>query len=138
VASDDGKSALGGLAAGLALGLLLLGVSLILRLFAPLAAVLVQACVSREREFLADATAVEITRNPTGLARAFKALRNDGRVLRHQNRGSQHLWFVSPLDRNADGPWRVFATHPTIEARISRLGELYPELGAPDAAAIDE
>jgi len=123
---DDIKGAMAGFVAGIGFGLVLLAVSLLLRLFAPLAALLVQASVSRQREFLADATAVELTRNPTGLARALAELRDDHRVLGRLNRGSQHLWFESPLAHSADGPWHLFATHPSLDARIARLHELYP------------
>jgi heat shock protein HtpX len=125
-ASDDSKGAASALAMGVGLGLLLLAVSLVLRLFAPLAAALVQASVSRQREFLADATSVELTRNPTGLARALAAVRDDQQVLRRVNRGNQHLWFESPLDHDADGRWHLLATHPSLDARITRLAQLYP------------
>jgi heat shock protein HtpX len=122
---DDAKEVAAGLAVGVGLGLVLLGVSLVLRLFAPVAALIVQASVSRQREFLADATSVELTRNPAGLARALAALRDDHRVIRRVNRGSQHLWLDSPLDHDADGPWHLLATHPTLDARIARLDVLY-------------
>jgi heat shock protein HtpX len=94
--------------------------------FAPIAALIVQASVSRQREFLADATSVELTRNPAGLARALAALRDDRRVIKRVNRGNQHLWLDSPLDHDADGPWHLLATHPTLDARIARLDALYP------------
>ena len=68
--ADDAKGAVAGLAAGVVFGLLLLAVALVLRLFGPIAALLVQSAVSRQREFLADASSVELTRNPVGLAKA--------------------------------------------------------------------
>jgi heat shock protein HtpX len=133
-ASDDARGAVAGLAAGLVIGLVALVVALVLRLFAPIASLLVQAAVSRQREFLADATSVELTRNPTGLARALDALRTDRDPLDFANRGSQHLWFTNPVSvaSPADAGTSWLATHPSLNARISRLGELYPQL---DAAA---
>ncbi len=128
---DDAKGAIAGLATGVVFGLFLLLIALLLRVFAPIASLLVQAAVSRQREFLADATAVELTRNPTGLARALGALRDDRDPLDFANRGSQHLWFSNPVGLGRPGGARAnwLATHPTLDARIERLGELYPQLG---------
>jgi heat shock protein HtpX len=123
---DDDKGALAGLAAGALFGLLLLAVAGFLRIFAPLAALLVQAAVSRQREYLADATSVELSRNPTGLARALATIRDNQLPLARPNRGSQHLWFANPLGREGDGRSSLFATHPTLDARIARLDALYP------------
>lgn len=124
--ADDAKGALAGLATGVVFGLLLLVVALFLRMFAPLTAVLLQAAVSRQREYLADATSVELTRNPTGLARALAELSAGGQPLRIANRGSQHLWFSSPLNPGDDIRWHLLATHPTLESRIERLHVLFP------------
>ena len=129
-ADDDAKGAIAGLAAGVVFGLFLLLIALVLRVFAPIASLLVQAAVSRQREFLADATSVELTRNPTGLARALAALRDDRDLLDYANRGSQHLWFTNPVDaKRLSGARRSWlATHPDLDSRIYRLGELYPQL----------
>ena len=78
-------------------GVFLFVVALVLRIFAPIASLLVQAAVSRQREYLADATSVELTRNPTALARALGALEADRDPLDLANRGSQHLWFTNPV-----------------------------------------
>lgn len=133
--ADDAKGAIAGLAAGVVFGLFLLLVAGLLRIFAPIASLLVQAATSRQREYLADATSVELTRNPAGLARALAALRYDVDPLDIANRGSQHLWFANPVVagqlRRSETSW--FATHPTLDARIERLGELYPQIG--DVAA---
>jgi heat shock protein HtpX len=143
-AGDDARGALAGLAAGVGFGLLLLIVALFLRLFAPITALLVQAAVSRQREYLADATSVELTRNPVGLSRALAELRAGGPPLRIRNRGSQHLWFTSPLNPGDDIGWHMLATHPTPGARIRRLDELFPAgvraglLGEESAAAATE
>lgn len=121
---DDG--AIAGLAIGVGAGIFLLLIAFVLRIFAPIASLFVQAAVSRQREYLADATSVELTRNPTGLARALAAIRDNPLPLARANRGSQHLWFDSPLSHDADGMWHLLATHPTLDARINRLAELYP------------
>jgi len=128
--AGDNKGAAAALAAGVAIGVVALAVALVLRLFAPIASLLVQAAVSRQREFLADATSVELTRNPAGLARALGALRGDRDPLDYANRGSQHLWFTNPVSaRNLDEAGTSWlSTHPTLDARIARLGELYPQL----------
>ena len=128
---DDARGALAGLAAGVVFGIFLLVIALLLRIFAPIASVLVQAATSRQREYLADATSVELTRNPTGLARALAALRYDVDPLDIANRGSQHLWFANPVvaGRLQRSSTNWFATHPTLDDRIERLGELYPHVG---------
>jgi heat shock protein HtpX len=135
--ADDAKGAIAGLAAGVVFGLFLLLIALLLRFFAPIASLLVQAAVSRQREFLADATAVELTRNPTGLARALSALRGDRDHLDFANRGSQHLWFTNPVGEKklSDARTSWFATHPTLDARIERLGQLYPQHDSTDIAS---
>ncbi len=133
--SDDAKGALAALVGGGAAGLFLLLVAGFLRLFAPIASLLVQAAVSRQREFLADATSVELTRNPAALSRALTAIRNHPRPLAHANRGSQHLWFTSPFGASEAGRWNLFATHPSLDERIERLAELYPATGVGHSAA---
>jgi len=133
----DDDSAAAGLVLGMAIGVVALVVALVLRLFAPIASLLVQAAVSRQREYLADATSVELTRNPTGLARALDALRNDHDPLDFANRGSQHLWFTNPVTAKSlnEPGTNWLATHPTLDARIARLGQLYPQLEATTAEA---
>lgn len=139
--SDDAKGAIAGLLAGVGIGLVLLVVAGLLRVFAPLASLLVRAAVSRQREYLADATSVELTRNPTALARALAALRDQPARLRFANRGSQHLWFDSPVGLDDDVGWHLLATHPTLDARIARLSALYPAGALPRSlprpAAVD-
>jgi heat shock protein HtpX len=94
----------------------------LVRTCATLAARAVQASVSREREFLADATSVEITRNPAGLIRALTKIDGAQRLV-DANAGTQHLWFVSPLAGGGVGSsW--FSTHPSSSERIARLGDL--------------
>lgn len=101
------------------LAMLLLFVLLIL---APFFATLLRYALSRKREFLADATAVYLTRNPEGLASALERLRDyKGEDLK-VSEGIQHLFFTNPVKTlNARG---AFATHPPIEERIVRLRQL--------------
>jgi heat shock protein HtpX len=79
------------------LQLILMVVALILAILAPIAARLVQLSVSRQREYLADATAVEFTRNPVGLEGALWKIGVDREVLEVANRSTQHLYFANPI-----------------------------------------
>lgn len=118
------KSAAGTLIAGLLVGLFLLIVATMLRVLAPLFSALVQAATSREREYLADATSVEFTRNPRGLERALAVLAADTDTLEAANRGTQHLWFRNPVKDGSDQRVGIFSTHPSLGARIDRLRAL--------------
>lgn len=93
-------------------------------LLAPLVGVMLQMAISRRREFLADATAAEITHDPEGMARALARLEADPRVLARTQKATAHLYIESPLDK-ASGPMAamrgLFSTHPPIPVRIERL-----------------
>ena len=119
-----GKGAAGAFATGLLVGLFLLIVAALLRVFAPLFSALVQAATSREREFLADATSVEFTRNPKALERALTSLARDRDTLEAANRGTQHLWFRNPVKPGSDRRASWLSTHPSLGARIDRLRHL--------------
>lgn len=119
-----GKNAGGTLITGLLVGLFLLIVAGLLRAFAPLFAALVQAATSREREFLADATSVEFTRNARGLERALASLEPDTDILEAANRGTQHMWFRNPIKAGSDGRVGLLSTHPSLAARIDRMRTL--------------
>lgn len=93
--------------------------SLALLVLAPVAALLLKAAVSRNREALADATAVSYTRNPAGLRRALEELAADDTVVKARSNAVAHVWIESPLDRK--GMSRMFASHPPIEQRIATL-----------------
>ncbi|MEV8359362.1 M48 family metalloprotease [Microbacterium sp. NPDC076895] len=86
---------------------------------APLLAGAVQAAISRQREYLADATGALTTRDPDGLASALAKLEEHAQPLRRENTSMAHLWFANPL--SAKGMSRLFATHPPIPDRIERL-----------------
>lgn len=89
---------------------------------APLLAALVQAAISRQREYLADATSALTTRDPDALASALAKLGEYGRPLAKANTSMAHLWISDPLRPGA--VHRMFATHPPIPDRIARLEEM--------------
>ena len=119
--SGDGDGAIAAFAAGLLVGLFLLIVAGLLRVIAPMFSMLVQASTSREREYLADATSVEFTRNPRALERALGSIAADTDTLEAANRGTQHLWFRNPVKAGSDRRSGLLATHPSLGARIDRL-----------------
>lgn len=88
-------------------------------LIAPLLAGAVQAAISRQREYLADATSALTTRDPDGLASALEKLQQFGRPLQKANTSMAHLWISDPLRPGAVA--RLFATHPPLAERIERL-----------------
>ena len=122
--ADSLSGLLAAIAMWIVLSVLALAFAGALRLFAPLAARAVQAAVSRDREYLADATSVSLTRNPSGLASALAKLERSGRALPDANRGTQHLWIVNPVREPSDGGRGWFDTHPATADRIARLREL--------------
>jgi heat shock protein HtpX len=99
--------------------LLFLLFGVVAALVAPLLAGAVQAAISRQREYLADATSAMTTRDPDGLASALGKLGEFGRPLKRANTSMAHLWIADPLQPNALA--RMFATHPPIAERIERL-----------------
>lgn len=101
--------------------LILFLVAILLALFAPLAAQLIQLAVSREREYLADASAVELTRNPLGLASALAKIDADPDVLEVANQGTAHLFIANPIKRFEARAQTIFSSHPPIQERIRRL-----------------
>jgi heat shock protein HtpX len=99
--------------------LILLVVGLVAAILAPIVAALVQAAVSRQREYLADATSALTTRNPEALASALLKLQQYGRPVRRTNTSMSHLWISDP---NKPGFMsRLFSTHPPIAQRVARL-----------------
>lgn len=97
----------------------LLIVGLAAMLIAPLVASLVQLAVSRQREYLADATGAMTTRHPEALASALHKLSEYGRPLHRQNSSMAHLWIADPMKPGV--MQRLFATHPPTPDRIRRL-----------------
>jgi heat shock protein HtpX len=112
-------------ARGGAAGVLLFAVWIVAMLLAPLIGQLLAMMVSRRREYLADATGAELTRNPLGLAQALEKLDRAAAPTPAINRGSAHLCIADPLGRPMNlrtGFWsEVFASHPPMAARIAAL-----------------
>jgi heat shock protein HtpX len=113
-------------------------VAIILAILAPIFARLVQLAVSRQREYLADASSVELTRNPQGLERALAKIAGDTEVLEVANRATAHLYFTNPIKKFEQRSSSIFSTHPPIVDRINRLRKLTgePPLQAADVAAL--
>jgi heat shock protein HtpX len=105
---------------------LLLGVFAMI--LAPLAAQVIRFAVSRQREYLADATAADLLRDPQSMVNALRRIDSDHTSLRQFEVATAHLWFEEPNDTQAqDGAARMarrFATHPSIQERVQRLATL--------------
>ena len=106
--------------------------AIVLAILAPLISRFIQLAVSRQREYLADASAVELTRNPYGLERALAKISADPEVLEVANRGTQHLYFTNPIKKFEQRSSNLMSTHPAIVDRINRLRQLTgdPPLGS--------
>ncbi len=96
-------------------------IAVVLALIAPFLAQIIQLAVSRQREYLADATGVQLTRNPLGLASALKKIDLDPSVLKTANGGTAHLYIANPLKRFENLANSMFASHPPMQDRIARL-----------------
>ncbi|MFR8103575.1 MAG: M48 family metallopeptidase [Clostridia bacterium] len=110
-------------------GVIMMLVGLVLLIVSPIFAKLMQLAISRRREFLADATAVEITRNPDGLINALRKLDNDPNELETANTSTENMFIVNPFrdtDKNGKRKRKKnwFSTHPSIEDRIEALENL--------------
>ncbi|SBO17310.1 zinc metalloprotease HtpX [Carnobacterium divergens] len=104
--NDNGSSAI------------MLVISIILMILAPLAATLVQLALSRNREYLADASAVELTRNPQGLISALNKI-SQSEPMKSADPSSAALYIENPLKKESKDS--LFSTHPATEKRIARL-----------------
>ena len=102
-------------------------VAIVLAVIAPIIGRLVQLAVSRQREYLADASSVELTRNPRGIERALAKISADREVLEVANRATQHLYFTNPIKKFEERSSSLFSTHPAIVERINRLRQLTGE-----------
>ena len=98
-------------------------IGLVLLILAPILGKIMQMAVSRRREFLADSTAVEFTRNPDGLISALRKLDSDPNELRVANKATENMYIVNPFKKNANEKKKasLFSTHPTIDDRIEAL-----------------
>jgi heat shock protein HtpX len=109
------------------LGLILFVVGIVLALLSPIIAQLIKLAVSRNREFLADATAAKLTQYPAGLASALAKLHTDREPLEAANKATAHMYIVSPLKNHHDAVgWfaGLFQTHPPVAERIARLQKM--------------
>ena len=100
---------------------LILVVAIAAMILAPLLAALIQAAISRQREYLADATGALTTRHPEALASALTKLGQYGRPLQKQQASMAHLWMADPIQPGVID--RMFQTHPPISDRVKRLLE---------------
>mgnify|MGYP001065658615 CR=1 FL=1 len=103
--------------------LILLAIGIIFLILAPIAAQIIQLAMSRKREYLADATAVKLTRNPEGLAGALEKIANYPYPVKTATGATAHLFIDDPLKRRRKRNWwaELFSTHPDIWDRIERI-----------------
>uniref|UniRef100_A0A7C4TGF9 Protease HtpX homolog n=1 Tax=candidate division WOR-3 bacterium TaxID=2052148 RepID=A0A7C4TGF9_UNCW3 len=104
-------------------GLLLL-IGLLLAIIAPLFVALIRAAISRQREYLADASGAYITRYPQGLAQALAKLKNAYQPMARASQSNAHLFIASPFGKDRFEISNLFATHPPLDKRIERLNKL--------------
>lgn len=97
--------------------LLLLGI--VAAILAPVVAMMIQLAISRQREYLADATSALTTRYPEGLISALEKIQQRGSTMRRQNTATAHLFFANPLKGHSLAA--LFDTHPPVADRIARL-----------------
>jgi heat shock protein HtpX len=106
--------------------------AIILAILAPLFALIIQLAVSRQREYLADASAALMTRYPEGLASALDKISRSPGEMKAANRATEHLYIVSPIKNLRDREQKkksLFSTHPPVADRILRLREMAGEDG---------
>ncbi len=111
------------------LAIILFVIAIVLAIVAPLIGRAVQLAVSRRRESLADVSAVELTRNPLGLARALRTIADDPEVLEVANRATQHLYIINPIKSFEERASSMWDTHPPIAERIAVLRNLAGQFG---------
>lgn len=104
-------------------------IGLVCLILAPIFGQLMKLAISRRREYLADATAVEFTRNPDGLISALGKLESDSNQLETANNSTAHMYITSPFKKNVEGEEKkkatsMWSTHPAIEDRINALRNL--------------
>lgn len=98
-------------------------IGLIFLILAPIFGQLMQLAISRKREFLADATAIEFTRNPDGLISALEKISADPNELKVANKATENMYIANPF-RNKKKSSDLWSTHPSTEARIEALRTL--------------
>jgi heat shock protein HtpX len=108
--------------------------AIVFSIIAPLVARVIQLAASREREYLADAGAVELTRNPEAMISALRRLAGDREVLEAANRATAHLYIVQPIKKWEKRASGLLSTHPPLESRIERLQGLIAVRPTPGGA----
>ena len=104
--------------------LVILILAIVLAILAPILSRIIQMALSRQREYLADAGSVELTRNPRGLISALEKLSHDTDVLEAANRATAPLYIVHPIKKFEERSESIFDTHPSIHDRVARLQAL--------------
>jgi len=102
-------------------GAVVLAIAVIAAILAPIAAQLIKLAISRQREYLADASGALLTRYPEGLARALEKIEADQEPLEVANKATAHLYISNPLKGHESLANNFFATHPPTKERIRRL-----------------
>ncbi len=97
-------------------------VGILIAIIAPLIASMIKLAISRQREYLADATGALTTRYPEGLASALEKIGQYGSTTKHQNSSTAHFYISNPLKKNSISS--MFSTHPPLEKRIARLRDM--------------
>jgi heat shock protein HtpX len=109
-------------------GALIAIASLAVLMLAPFAGYLMQMAMSRNREYLADASGVQLTRYPPGLISALEKLKGDQAVVHYATKATAQMWIEQPLETDKQKPGskfnNLFDTHPPLDDRIKRLQEM--------------
>lgn len=100
---------------------ILVAVALVFLILSPIIGRIIAMAVSRQREYLADASGALLTRYPEGLARALEKISEDTDPLDSATKATEHLYFVNPLTDHPSALNSLFSTHPPIEERIRLL-----------------
>lgn len=104
---------------------ILMIIGFICLILSPIFGTLMQLALSRKREFLADSTAVELTRNPDGLISALQKLESDPNELKTANSATANMYIINPFKKNGEKGKRkksnLWSTHPSTEDRINAL-----------------
>jgi len=99
-------------------------VGIVLAILTPIIAAIIKMAVSRQREYLADASGAMLTRNPDGLANALEKISSDKEVLEAANKATAHLYIDNPLKNRQGFLDGMFSTHPPIADRVARLRKM--------------
>jgi len=101
-------------------------IGIVLAILTPIIAKIMHLAISRQREYLADASGALLTRYPEGLARALEKIKADHEPLEVANKATAHMYIENPLRNEKGGKWlnNLFASHPNTDDRIKRLRKM--------------